>query len=99
VAPVYATEILENTIQNEANDVVMNNPGADLHLNNLLGTGTGVANLGKGSVNASMNFFGCSGGPGTTGCTTVSGSSVVSSPFLSAPVSTVSLAASTSRQP
>jgi nitrous oxidase accessory protein NosD len=82
VAPVYATEILENTITNEDLDVVMNNPGAmDLHLNNLLGTGVGVANLGQGSVNASLNFFGCSGGPGTAGCTTLMGSSISATPF------------------
>jgi parallel beta-helix repeat protein len=89
VAPVYATEILENTIEDEAYDVVMNNPGGmDLHLNNLLGSGVGVANLGKGSVNATLNFFGCPGGPGTTGCSTVSGSSVTTSPWLHAPAAT-----------
>jgi parallel beta-helix repeat protein len=82
VAPVYATEILQNTITNEALDVVMNNPGAmDLHLNNLLGSGVGVANLGKGSVNAGMNFFGCAAGPGTSGCTTLMGSSISATPW------------------
>ena len=63
VAAVYQTQILENTVQNEAMDVVMNHPGGmDVHLNNLLGAGVGVANLGKGAVNATMNFFGCAGG-------------------------------------
>jgi parallel beta-helix repeat protein len=89
VAGIWATEIMENTIENEAFDVVMNNPGAvDLHLNNLLGAGVGVANLGKGTVDAGTNFFGCSTGPGTTGCTTVSGSGVLSSSSLNAIVST-----------
>lgn len=87
IAPVYATEILENTIENEALDVVMNNPGAmDLHLNNLLGGGVGVANLGQGLVNGMMNFFGCAGGPGAAGCTTLQGTSINATPWLSAPV-------------
>ena len=100
IAPVYALEILENTIQNEADDVVMNNPGGmDLHLNNLLGSGVGVANTGMGSVNASINYFGCATGPGTTGCTTVSGSSVVSTPPLASQVATAPTAPAPSSQP
>jgi hypothetical protein len=87
VAPVYLTEISENTIQNEALDVVMNHPGSmEVHLNNLLGGGIGVDNLGSGGLDASMNYFGCAAGPGTTGCTSVQGSNVTSAPFLNAPV-------------
>jgi len=83
-APIYAIEILENTIQNEAVGVVMNTAGSmELHLNNLLNSGIGVANTGAGQINGSMNYFGCAGGPGTTGCATVTGSSVHSSPFMS----------------
>ncbi len=89
VAGIWATEIMQNTIVNEAYDVVMNNPGTmDVHLNNLLGAGAGVANLGKGGFDASANFFGCAGGPGTTGCSTVSGAGVLSPAWLGAPVAT-----------
>ena len=89
VAPAYGTAILQNTIENEALDVVMNNPGSmELHLNNLLGTGIGVANLGAGTVDATMNFFGCAAGPGSTGCSTVKGSSLTSSPSASASIGT-----------
>lgn len=85
IAPVYGVIIAQNTIVNEAIDVVMNNPGSmEVHMNNLLGGGIGVQNLGKGSVNASMNFFGCAGGPGATGCSTATGAS----PWLTAPVAT-----------
>jgi hypothetical protein len=85
VAGIWATEIMDNTIVNEAFDVVMNNPGSmDAHSNNLLGTGVGVANLGKGAIDASANFFGCAGGPGTTGCTTVTGPSVLSPAWMTA---------------
>jgi len=89
VAPVYATEILENTIQNEAAGVVMDAPGGtEVHLNNLPGSGIGVANLAKGTVNATMNFFGCPGGPGTAGCSTVKGSAVIAGPWLNMPLGT-----------
>jgi Right handed beta helix region len=87
VGGVYLTEILENTITNEAIDVVMNNPGSmELHLNNLLGGGIGVDNLGPGVVDATMNYFGCAGGPGTSGCSSAKGPNVTTSPFLSSPV-------------
>ncbi len=87
VAPIYATQILGNTIQNEGMGVVANNPGGMVvHLNNLtISGGVGVANLGKGTVDASMNYFGCATGPGITGgCSSVS-SGVGFSPWLTAP--------------
>jgi hypothetical protein len=90
VAPLYGTLIAENTIENEGVAIVINNPGAaEIHMNNLLTTG-GIADT-KGSVNASMNYFGCMAGPNgtpSTGCATVTGSSVVFSPWLGAPVRT-----------
>jgi parallel beta-helix repeat protein len=89
VAGIWATEIMQNTIVNEAYGVVMNNPGSmDVHMNNLPATGVGVASLGKGGLDASANFFGCAGGPGTTGCSTVSGSGVLSAAWLNAGVPT-----------
>ena len=63
----------------------------EVHLNNLLGEGIGVDNLGSGTLDASMNYFGCAAGPGTTGCTSVKGSNVTSTPFLSAPAGSASL--------
>jgi parallel beta-helix repeat protein len=87
VAPVYDTQIVENTIQNQDIGVVMNNPGGmEVHLNNLLGSGMGIDNLGKGTVNANLNFFGCAAGPGTAGCSTVSGPAVNLTVWLSSPV-------------
>ncbi|MGD1094206.1 MAG: right-handed parallel beta-helix repeat-containing protein [Bryobacteraceae bacterium] len=85
VSAVYATEVVGNTIQNEAIGIVMNNPGEmDVRLNNLPASGIGVDNLGTGALHATMNYFGCAGGPGATGCSTVKGS-VGSSPWLTAP--------------
>jgi hypothetical protein len=86
VAPLYGLVIAGNTIEGQANAVVMNAPGViDVHLNNLMGGTNGVANIGKGVVNASMNYWGCPGGPGTTGCSAVNGSLVTSSAPLSRP--------------
>jgi len=88
VAPVYGMVIAENTIVNEQIGVVMNNPGVmELHMNNLPGSGVGVQGV-TGIVHASMNYFGCAGGPGTTGCSTAKGSAVSAAPSLSAPVAT-----------
>ncbi|HEU5441595.1 MAG TPA: hypothetical protein VFU88_20090 [Ktedonobacterales bacterium] len=45
-----------------------------LHHNNLLGDGAiGVQNAGGGVVDATRNYWGCSGGPGAPGCSTVQG--------------------------
>jgi parallel beta-helix repeat protein len=89
VAGIFATEIMRNTIDDEAYGVVMNNPGSmDVHMNNLPDTGVGLLNSGKGNINGSSNYFGCSTGPGTSGCSSVSGTGVTSSPWLNDPVKT-----------
>jgi parallel beta-helix repeat protein len=89
VAGFWATEIMQNTIDDEAYGVVMNNPGSmDVHMNNLPDTGVGLLNSGKGNINGASNYFGCSTGPGTTGCSSVSGTAVTSSPWLTSPSKT-----------
>jgi hypothetical protein len=83
VAAIYGTVISQNTIVNEAIGVVMNNPGSmEVHMNNILSGTTGVANLGNGFLDATVNYFGCAGGPGTTGC----GTATAATPWLSSPV-------------
>jgi hypothetical protein len=77
LAPVYGTIIAGNTIENETDAVVINTQGSiEVHLNNLLGSADGIVNLGKGAIDASLNYWGCAGGPGTTGCSAVTGHSV-----------------------
>ncbi len=89
VAGIFATEIMQNTIDNEAYGVVMNNPGSmDVHINNLPNTGVGLANIGKGNISGGSNFFGCATGPGTSGCSSVSATGVTSSPWLTSPAKT-----------
>jgi nitrous oxidase accessory protein NosD len=86
-AAIAGAVITHNTIRGEQFDIVANNAGTlNAHLNNLLGAGkTGVANLDKGSVNATQNWWGCSGGPGAAGCSKIAGKRVTFMPFLTKP--------------
>jgi nitrous oxidase accessory protein NosD len=87
VAPITGIVIVQNVIKNEAVDIAANTAAlVDVHLNNLLGQQIGVDNLDGGTVNATENWWGCAKGPGSLGCTSVSGSNVVSTPFLTKPV-------------
>jgi len=77
------TLIYQNTISNESYDIVANTPApVTAHLNNLLGAGkVGVDNIGKGSVDATQNYWGCAKGPGTAGCSSAKGPNVTVDPF------------------
>jgi hypothetical protein len=80
--PITGNVISGNSITDESADIVVNTPGqVELHLNNLLGGDVGVANLNGGSVDATLNYWGCFNGPGAKGCSTVSGP-VTYIPFL-----------------
>ena len=87
VAPVAGLVIEGNTIENEALDVVWNATGVlELHMNNLLGGPTGAANTGQGTIDGTVNYWGCSAGPGTSGCTSASGGAAVNTTaYLGAP--------------
>jgi len=93
-SPVYGTIIEGNVIEDEAIDIAVNTPAElDAHLNNLLGGKVGVADVCsvdnptnaavcKGSIVATENFWGCSGGPGWKGCSTTSGTDISFTPWL-----------------
>jgi parallel beta-helix repeat protein len=86
VGAILGTIISQNTIREEAVDVVTNTPGEVLiHLNDFGGGGVGVANIGAGSVDATENWWGCSSGPGSKGCAQSTGSRVTFIPSLRAP--------------
>lgn len=86
VSSAAGTVITNNVIKNESVDIAVNSPASvGVHLNNLLGNEMGVLNLGSGSADASENWWGCSGGPGTNGCSAVSGPAVISAPWLTKP--------------
>ncbi|HUA14170.1 MAG TPA: right-handed parallel beta-helix repeat-containing protein [Verrucomicrobiae bacterium] len=93
--PVYGTIISQNIITNEDIAIAVNTPTeVDAHLNDLLNGKVGVANVCKtdsakcGTADATENFWGCPAGPGTTGCSMVSGPGVRSTPWLQQAVET-----------
>jgi len=85
-ATTTGTVIVQNVIKGEEVNIAANTNGLiDAHLNNLQGKGIGVDNLGGGTVNATVNWWGCAKGPGAPGCTSVFGPNIVSTPFLTSP--------------
>ena len=88
VSPAAGTIISGHSIHDEDVDVAVNTPTEVLvNLNNLLagGLNLGLDNLGTGTVNATENWWGCPTGPGTSGCSNVSGSGVLYTPWLRSP--------------
>ncbi len=84
-APITGVVIVGNTFKDEGIDIAVKTPGGvDAHLNNFFGD-LGIDNLGTGSVNATMNWWKCSGGPSSNGCTTFVGSGVQVAPWLTQP--------------
>jgi parallel beta-helix repeat protein len=84
-APITGVMIVGNTIRSEGIDVAIKTPGAvAVHLNNLFDD-LGIDNLGTGSVDATMNWWKCSNGPGSNGCSSFVGAGVQTSPWLSQP--------------
>jgi hypothetical protein len=83
VSPLAGTVIRHNVIRDEAVDLAVKTPApVAAHRNDFEGHNIGVANLGKGTVDATRNWWGCSGGPGAPGCTTMRGSRVLFRPWL-----------------
>ena len=88
---IVGTVVTGNTISGEDVDIGVNTGvEVNIHQNNLLGGKIGVANdctldgasCTGSNINATQNYWGCSTGPGTSGCTTTSGTAINSTPFL-----------------
>jgi hypothetical protein len=76
-----------NVIEEETVDIATNTPGqVNIHLNNLLDGDIGVDNIGTGTVDATLNWWGCPNGPGAGGCTSVEGAGVSFTPWLTHPI-------------
>ena len=77
-APVSGTVITENTFDAEVADIVFTAPAGtvEAHLNNFNAVAIGVSTPGAAYVDASMNWWACPGGPGTSGCATTSGANI-----------------------
>jgi parallel beta-helix repeat protein len=88
-APILGSKVLFNKISDESIDIWVGISAStvDINMNDLLGSNAiGVDNAGTGDINAEENFWGCDGGPGAAGCSTVQGPNVHFVPFLSDPV-------------
>ena len=78
ISPVSGLIIAQNTISQQAFDVVLNIPGeVDVQRNTFTG-GIGILNLGRGTVNADGNYWGCGTDPSSlmgvfAGCAPTSG--------------------------
>lgn len=92
-SPVRGTVISQNVIREEDVDVAVNTPAiVKVHLNDLLGGGTGVANICSydnascsGGASATDNYWGCPSGPGGHGCSTASGPNILATTWLKTP--------------
>lgn len=91
LAPMTGTLISQNVIHQEAFDIVIKVPATgavpavQIHLNNFPDNQVGLQNAGTAKVDATQNWWGCSGGPGANGCATVSGTGVLFIPWLTKP--------------
>ncbi len=72
VGPMTGTVISQNTISQEAYDIVVNVPAptsgpapVQAYLNSFLPNTVGIDDAGAGIVDAPQNWWGCSGGPGS----------------------------------
>ena len=85
--PITGTVISQNVIKGEGIDIAVKTAGSvEIHFNSLF-DGVGVDNLGAGSVNATENWWKCSGGPEANGCSSVTGANVLVAPWLTRPFS------------
>lgn len=82
VVPLTGIVISQNIIKGENIAIAVNATGAiEAHFNSLFGD-IGIDNLGAAAINATANWWKCSGGPGANGCSTVAGGGVTITPWL-----------------
>ena len=83
--PITGTVIAQNVFKGEGIDIAVKTPGSvDIRLNDLFDN-VGVNNLGTGTVNATLNWWKCAGGPGANGCGIFVGGGVLAAPWLTSP--------------
>jgi parallel beta-helix repeat protein len=87
VMPITGVVISQNVFKNEGIDIGINvvaGSSISAHLNAFTGP-VGIDNLGAGAIDATINWWKCGKGPGAAGCSTVEGSGVTTTPWLTSP--------------
>ncbi len=95
IAPVNGTVVSQNVISQESIALAFRAPGEVTAALNNFTAATGIDNTGAGTVNATQNWWGCLGGPGSPACATSIGS-VTFAPWLTTPFASASLPAAPS---
>jgi hypothetical protein len=88
-SPITGMTIAGNTVVDENIDVWFGTTETNLslHDNNLLGSkSVGVQSAGTGTIDATENYWGCAGGPPAKGCSSIVGSHVKFTPWLTSKV-------------
>ncbi|HEY6768240.1 MAG TPA: NosD domain-containing protein [Candidatus Sulfotelmatobacter sp.] len=86
LAVITGTVIAGNTILQETIGIATKtNSLVEAHLNDFINPSIGVDNINGGSVDATLNWWGCSKGPNAAGCADISGANVLYLPFLTSP--------------
>lgn len=95
VGPMTGTVVSQNVIHQESLDVVVKVPpsggaAVQIHLNNLpdsvgVQNATAPSQTDSAQVDATQNWWGCSNGPNTSGCSSTSGTNVLVTPWLTKP--------------
>ena len=87
VVPLTGIVIAQNVFKREGIDIGVNvAAGSSIaaHLNSFFAD-TGVDNIGAGTIDAAMNWWKCSKGPGANGCSSATGSGLTTDPWLTQP--------------
>ena len=82
---ITGVKVAGNKVFGEGIDVVFNAPGELLVHQNSLYDGTGLANLGPGTVDGTLNWWKCFRGPGYPGCAATEGARIQVAPVLDRP--------------
>ena len=87
VSPIKGTIISQNVIRREEIALAVKTPFfVNAHLNDFENHNVGVANLNGAPVDARENWWGCSQGPASPGCSTIEGAAISVTPWLTRPV-------------
>jgi hypothetical protein len=87
VVPLTGIVIAQNVFKREGIDIginVVSGSTVTAHHNSFFGA-IGIDNIADGTINATGNWWKCPGGPGANGCSTITGSGITVTPWLTRP--------------